>query len=267
VTDEELCALYNQATLLAHPSRYEGFGLPVVEAMRCGTPVVTTTASSLPEVAGDAALLVDPEDPAALAGAIARLAADPGLRDTLRQRGFDQALRFDGAQLATSTIESYRRAAAPPDPSGIPGAGRDRLRLAVWTPLPPQQSGIADYSAELLDGLAPRCDLEVFVDGGYLPDAELMLRHEVHHHSAFARRAAQKPFDAVVYQVGAFPYHDYMAPALGLHPGIVVLHDLVWSPVVYDRFHRLGDVEAFRRQFAGIHGHGALEELLELESS
>jgi glycosyltransferase involved in cell wall biosynthesis len=274
VSDEELCALYNQATLLAHPSRYEGFGLPVVEAMRCGTPVVTTTASSLPEVAGDAALLVDPEDPAALADAIARLAGDPALQETLTQRGFEQTRRFDAAQLATSTIDSYRRAAAAPKPLGSAGAERgeraqhgDRLRLAVWTPLPPQRSGIADYAAELLEGLAPRCELEVFVDGGYLPDAELMRRHKVHHHSAFVRRAAQRPFDAVVYQVGAFPYHHYMAPALGSHPGIVVLHDLVWSPVVYDRCHRTGDAEGFRRQFAAMHGHRALEELLELERS
>ncbi|HEY8201054.1 MAG TPA: glycosyltransferase, partial [Actinomycetota bacterium] len=265
VTDEGLCALYNQATLLAHPSRYEGFGLPVVEAMRCGTPVVTTTASSLPEVAGDAALLVDPEDPAALADAIARVAADPALQEELRRRGFEQVRRFTAAQLAASTVESYHRTAATPGPSAAERG--DRLRLAVWTPLPPQRSGIADYAAELLDGLAPRCDLEVFVDGGYLPDAELMRRHEVHHHSAFARRAAREPFDAVVYQIGAFPYHDYMAPALAAHPGIVVLHDLVWSPVVYDRCHRLGDAEGFRRQFVDLHGHRALEELLEIEHS
>ncbi len=62
VSNDELAALYNAATMLVHPSRYEGFGLPVLEAMQVGTPVVTTTASSLPEVAGDAALLVDDDD-------------------------------------------------------------------------------------------------------------------------------------------------------------------------------------------------------------
>lgn len=265
VTDEELCALYNQATLVAHPSRYEGFGLPVVEAMRCGTPVVTTTASSLPEVAADAALLVDPEDSAALADAIAGLARDPAMREVLRERGFEQARRFNAAQLAESTIESYRRTAAAA--TAAQAGARDRLRLAVWTPLPPQQSGVADYAAELLDGLAPSCDLDIFVDGGYLPDEDLMRRYPIHHHSAFERKAAQDRFDAVVYQVGAFPFHDYMSAALAAHPGIVVLHDLVWSPVVYDRFHRRGDAEAFRRQFAEMHGQRALEELVELERS
>jgi glycosyltransferase involved in cell wall biosynthesis len=65
--------------------------------------------------------------------------------------------------------------------------------------------------------------------------------------------------------VGAFPIHDYMAPAIAAHPGIVVLHDLVWSPVVYDRFHRAGNAEGFRRQFADLYGQRALDELLELE--
>ena len=138
VSDTELCGLYNRATVVVHPSRYEGFGLPIVEAMACGAPVVTTTSSSMPEAAGDAGILVDPDDVAGFTTAIAHLARDPCLRGELRDRGFEQVKRFSPRQLADATLRSYEAAARP-----APAASSDRLRLAVWTPLPPAQSGIA----------------------------------------------------------------------------------------------------------------------------
>jgi glycosyltransferase involved in cell wall biosynthesis len=262
VSDEELCALYNLATMVVHPSRYEGFGLPVVEAMRCGAPVITTTASSLPEVAGDAAILVDAEDPSAFSGAMEHLARDRCAREALRERGFANAARFTGEQLARATLACYRRATALPEVRPP-----ERIHLAVWSPLPPLQSGIADYTAELLDALAPACDIEVFVDDGYLPAEELLGGpHRIQHHRAFGRRCVQDPFDAVVYQVGGSLYHHYLSEALRAQPGIVVLHDLMWSTVLYAGYHAgRGDEEAFRRAFAELEGPRALEELDRLD--
>ncbi|HEY4938884.1 MAG TPA: glycosyltransferase [Actinomycetota bacterium] len=255
VSDAELCGLYNRATVVVHPSRYEGFGLPIVEAMACGAPVVTTTSSSMPEAAGDAGILVDPDDVAGFTAAIARLDRDPALRAELGERGFEQVKRFSPRQLADATLRSYEAAArpAPPPPS-------DRLRLAVWTPLPPAQSGIADYAAELLEGLSPHCDLEVFVDDGYLPANECLDRYPVRHFTAFGRRAAQDPFDAVIYQVGGSMFHHYMSEALRTHPGIVVLHDMMWSHVLYTWAHEHGDDEAFRSAVAELEGRAALQE-------
>jgi len=103
---EELPLWYNAAALLAYPSLYEGFGLPVVEAMACGTPVVTSNVSSMPEAAGDAALLVNPHDTAALADALHCLLADGGLP----AKGREQAAGFTWHKTAADTVATYQRA-------------------------------------------------------------------------------------------------------------------------------------------------------------
>jgi glycosyltransferase involved in cell wall biosynthesis len=105
VPQDELAALYRGAACLVFPSRYEGFGLPVLEAMASGTPVVTTTAGALPEVAGDAAILVEERNPVALAGGIERAIAD---RERLRGAGLERASHYSWAETAGRTLEVYR---------------------------------------------------------------------------------------------------------------------------------------------------------------
>jgi glycosyltransferase involved in cell wall biosynthesis len=105
---EELPYLYSAASVFVLPSRYEGFGLPVLEAMACGTPVVTSDRSSLPEVAGDAALLIDPERPQSIADALLRLACDPALRQELAARGLQRAAPFTWRRSAEATLAVYR---------------------------------------------------------------------------------------------------------------------------------------------------------------
>jgi glycosyltransferase involved in cell wall biosynthesis len=97
VREEKLPALYRGAAALVFPSLYEGFGLPVLEAMACGTPVVTSNVTALPEVAGDAALLVDPTSVEQIAGAMRQIASDTALRRQLRDKGLSQAARFSWA--------------------------------------------------------------------------------------------------------------------------------------------------------------------------
>ena len=110
VADADKAALLTGADVFAYPSRYEGFGLPVLEAMACGTPVVTTTGGSLPEVAGDAATLIDPGDEDALAAAIAKLATDPAARQDAAARGLARAATFTWKRCADLTATAYARA-------------------------------------------------------------------------------------------------------------------------------------------------------------
>lgn len=114
VPSEDLPALYSGALCFVLPSLYEGFGLPVLEAMSCGAPVITTNVSSLPEVAGDAALLVDPQDMLGLAMAMQRLCQDEALRREMSARGQAQAARFSWERAARETIEIYKAASEKP---------------------------------------------------------------------------------------------------------------------------------------------------------
>ena len=111
-----LPALYSAAEMLVYPSLWEGFGLPIIEAMACDTPVITANVSSMPEVAGDAALLVDPLNPAAIAEAMVTLATDAALVDRLRALGRDRAAHFSWDAAARQTIDAFLRIAAQRSP-------------------------------------------------------------------------------------------------------------------------------------------------------
>lgn len=106
-----LVQAYREAAVFALPSRYEGFGLPVIEAMACGAPVVCGNRSSLPEIAGDAAMLVDPDDPGAIADALTAVLTRPDLAAGLRERGLRRAAGFSWAATARATAGVYRSAA------------------------------------------------------------------------------------------------------------------------------------------------------------
>ncbi len=113
VDEPDLPALYASALAFVFPSLYEGFGLPVLEAMACGVPVACSNVSSLPEVAGNAALLFDPHDTDAIVAALERLLGDAALRETLAQLGREQAARFSWEATARQTLTLYRSTSSP----------------------------------------------------------------------------------------------------------------------------------------------------------
>ena len=112
LADDDLVDLYNVASCLVLPSLAEGFGLPVAEAMACGCPVICSDRTSLPEVAGGAALLVNPESPSAIGAALQRVLADPGLRESMRARGLSRASELTWDAAAAGAEACFRRALA-----------------------------------------------------------------------------------------------------------------------------------------------------------
>jgi glycosyltransferase involved in cell wall biosynthesis len=126
VSEETLVALYRAASCLVMPSRYEGFGLPVLEAMQLGTPVICARSSSLPEVGGDAVLWVDPDDDAGLAGCLRDVLLDPATRERLRAAGIARARTFTWDETARQTLAAFDEAVAA-------GAVRPRwTSLGAW---------------------------------------------------------------------------------------------------------------------------------------
>ncbi len=107
---DDLVGLYNAASVFVYPSLYEGFGIPILEAMGCGCPVITSNVSAIPEVAGDAAQLIDPYNVAELASAIRRVLDEPGLADTMREKGYAHDRLFSWERCAQETLDVYRRA-------------------------------------------------------------------------------------------------------------------------------------------------------------
>jgi glycosyltransferase involved in cell wall biosynthesis len=109
VDDADLPALYSAADLFAYPSLYEGFGLPILEAMACGTPVVAGNQSSLPEVVGQAGLLIDPYDVDALAVAMNNVLSDPARQQQLVEAGYKQAQQFTWDEMVTRLLKLYKK--------------------------------------------------------------------------------------------------------------------------------------------------------------
>jgi glycosyltransferase involved in cell wall biosynthesis len=112
IPEGEIATLYSAAEAFAFPSHYEGFGLPVLEAMACGTPVVASRASSLPEVVGDAGMQVDPDDSERLASALELLALNPEMRADFRERGIARAAQFTWDAAARVMLDVYRKVAS-----------------------------------------------------------------------------------------------------------------------------------------------------------
>jgi glycosyltransferase involved in cell wall biosynthesis len=107
---EDLSSLYSGAKCFVFPSLYEGFGLPILEAMKCGCPVVTSNLSSMPEVAGEAGILIDPLDTKKIAGGINQVISDKATTESLRKKGFEQVKKFSWEKTAEQTLKIYQQA-------------------------------------------------------------------------------------------------------------------------------------------------------------
>lgn len=238
VDDSTLRELYNACSLFLFPSIYEGLGMPVIEAMRCGAPVLVGDNSSLVEIVPDPALRFNAGDAGAIAAAMRRALADPAVLARMRAYSAKRAAAFGWDRSADIALASWSETVA--QTQAVPQTTR-RPRFAMFTPLPGEKTGIADYSADFVPSLARHADMELFVDDVLALDLDAVAV-PVRHHVEFTARASR--YDAVVYQLGNSPYHYYMLPYMRRHPGVVVLHDAYIGHLGHDPADSLPFVQA-----------------------
>jgi glycosyltransferase involved in cell wall biosynthesis len=227
VPDRELSALYRRCGVFVFPSLYEGAGLPILEAMACGAPVIGSNVSSVPEILGDDGATFDPADPDDIAARVARTLDDEEELDRLRRVSAERTAHFTWDRVARRAIEGYERALAAP--SHRDTSPRRRGRLAVFTPWPPESSGAATYSRQLVERLADHADVDVIVAGdagseGY--DRSLEPRVRIWPAGDFDWVNELRDFDRVLYVLGNSQLHRHALEALLRRPGVVVAHDV-----------------------------------------
>ncbi len=245
VTDDELVALYNAASLVVVPSLYEGFGFPVLEAMSCGTPVICSDATSLPEVAGCDKMLFDPYDTSSIASKMRQVLEDSEFARFLSSHGLERAGEFSWDKVAESVLVEIERQTAQKESlslsgtpntvrndrrvSGLQITSKEKPRLAMVSPMPPSQTGIASYTAELLEPLLDYYDIDVITQSQHkispIPGGAANHLVDVHKPEWFLSNA--ESYERVIYQVGNSPFHDWQLDLIGKCPGVVVLHDFV----------------------------------------
>ncbi|MBV5330742.1 MAG: glycosyltransferase [Chlorobium sp.] len=259
VTDQELVQLYNLCELYVFPSWHEGFGLPALEAMACGTPVIGANTSSLPEVIGFEGALFDPFDVSAIATKMQQALEEETFRAQLREHGLQQAKLYswdETAKRAIAAWESLQESKSQQKTSRKP-TGR-KPRLAFVSPLPPERTGIADYSAELLPALSAHYDIEVVVAQERVGDSWVNLHSKVRDVLWFRTHAGE--FDRVLYQIGNSPFHQYMLPLLREVPGTVVLHDFYMSGLMAWLELHAGAEHAWADALYVAHGYRAVRD-------
>ncbi len=215
VSDDDLVRLYQAARLVVFPSLYEGFGLPVLEARRCGTATICSDSSSLREVQPDPTARFDPYDVAAITDVLEKTLGSESEIDRLRRADIPPFTWAWGAERVAGVVRQLESARTP----------RSRLRVGFVTPLPPQRSGIASYACRLLEPLAERVEITVFVDvdPGTVTAPPGVAVHRISELPAIERIGGA--FDSVVYFLGNSEFHVDALQMLRVRPGIVLMHE------------------------------------------
>jgi glycosyltransferase involved in cell wall biosynthesis len=258
VPDEDLRLLYAKCSLFVFPSLHEGFGLPILEAMACGAPVIGSNCTSIPEVIDRRDALFDPEEPRSIAERMFEVLSNAGLRENLKVWGRERAKAFtweacaDKALQAFEALHSKQRIA--PSATHRPST-RHRPLLALVAPLPPARTGIAGYSAKLLQYLARHYEIVCIVDQE-VTDPSFTEEYPVHGPQWLATNEGR--VERILYHFGNSPAHRHMFELLERYPGVVVLHDFYLGDVLNDMARSGFAPGAFSEALYASHGLSAL---------
>lgn len=258
VSEEDLVKFYSTCDLFLFPSLYEGLGLPVLEAMACGAPVIGGNNSSIKELIVRPDALFDASSPQSIGLAISKVLSDREYSKTLSEYGLMRSKDFTWQKTAKLALDAFDDALARVRSSGAQSAIQGwlpRKRIAVFSPLPPCRSGIADYNAKFLPYLARHFDIDLYVDNYQVNDETLTSAFRIFNASDFD--AVALAYDAILYEFGNSEFHAHMLPLLEKYPGIVGLHDAYLSGLFgYLDFH-LGDSGRYAHEMLTAHGPAA----------
>lgn len=260
VPEEDLVNLYNICKLFVFPSWHEGFGLPALEAMRCGKAVLAADSSSLPEVVGRSDALFDPLNDSAICDKIKQVLVDDSFRAELEKHSLTQSKLFSWDKTAKAAIQSLEKL----HESSVllckedSYNKRNKPKLAYFSPLPPAKSGISDYSAALLEELIKFYEIDLIVHQPQLSLPSSLSKLPIRSLDWFDLNSNN--FDRIIYNFGNSPFHSHMFAMLTKHPGVVVLHDFYLSGVVghLDIYH--GYENFWAKALYESHGYNALAE-------
>ncbi|WP_347556206.1 glycosyltransferase [Robbsia sp. KACC 23696] len=264
VSDQEMIALYNECTLFVFPSWHEGFGLPALEAMRCGAPVIGSNCTSIPEVIGRDDAQFDPHSTTSIRDLIAKALTDTAFLADLRAWSTTQSSRFSwkiSAEKAWVALERTLAGHLRTRPEQGHGGPSSRPRLAYVSPMPPSRSGIADYSAGLLSALSKYYQIDVVCPDPDVSTVGLPEGTRVISVPLFVEYAHD--YERVLYHFGNSSFHGHMPALLSVIPGTVVLHDFFLSGLAWHMQLTAQEADKFSRELLYSHGAAALVAHLE----
>ena len=229
IPERHLVVLYNTCKLFIFPSWHEGFGLPVLEAMSCGAPVITANTTSLPEIVGRSDAMFNPHDLHSITSKMAQSLSDPDFRTSLISSGLIQAAKFNWDNTGKIALTAFNEAIALKNKSKqiTVSTAKSKPKLAYVSPMPPEKTGIANYSAELLPFLAEHFDIVVIV--GKSCKSESIIPDGCDVQDDYWFNANGNKFKHIIYHFGNSLFHKYMDELIIKFPGIVVLHDFYLS--------------------------------------
>ena len=255
VSDAEAAILMAGCELFVFPSLHEGLGLAPLEAMNCGAPVITSNSTSLPEIVGLPEAMFDPLNVDEIRARIERALVDEKFRESLITNAKRQSKNFTWEKSSRQAISFWKRLLKKDRSDSVLLPPTEKPRLLIIGPLPPAESGVADYIAELAPGMSPFYDVFVIVaDKSQMSEDYLGL--EVRDVHWFLSNAL--PADRVMYHMGNSPFHALIPNLMKLIPGTLVLHDFFLGSL-YEWLQVSGtEPDAWTREIYLSHGYRAV---------
>jgi len=258
VSDEDLIQLYRHCSVFIFPSWNEGFGMPVLEAMQCGAVVIGSNRSSIPDVIGFEEALFDPFNVISISEKISKALLDDEFRRKSKEISAVQKTKFSWDVTSKKAIESWELMVKTEEKR--PSSMTSRLKLAFVSPVPPSQTGIADYSSDLLSELSGNYDVYVITDQ---TEIEVKFRARYDIRSSKWLKENVNNIDRVIYQMGNSPFHDHMIELSSQVPGVIVLHDFFLSGLSSWRENFAEQENYWSQQLYKSHGYNALASKFE----